>query len=72
MDNRTLKVTIGKAGGNASKQSKKHLITIPNKWAQEMGITAGDRELEATFKNGKITLEKIKKSLIQERSLENE
>lgn len=61
MKKRILKVTIGKAGGNASKASKKYLMTIPNAWAQQMKIEPNDRTFVAEFDGEKIIIKKEKK-----------
>lgn len=56
MDERKLKVTIGKAGGTST--AKKYTISIPNRWAQEMEINEDDRSMKVTFDDGVITIEK--------------
>lgn len=58
MEERTLRAIIGKSGGNSSKNTLNYKMTIPNKWAQDMGITQEDRELKVTFKDNKIIVEK--------------
>ena len=39
MESRNAKTSISKTGGNASVNSLKYKLTIPNSWAKEMGIT---------------------------------
>lgn len=48
-ETRTCKVLIGSPGGNASKNAKNYRVSIPPKWAQELGISEENREVELTF-----------------------
>lgn len=61
MEKRELKVSIGKSGGNASKNSKTYRFTIPNKWAISMGVTEENREIVASYDEEKkqIIIKKI-------------
>jgi|SRR5690625_2515029 len=58
IENRKLKTIIGKVGGTAGKGSLNYKMTIPSKWANELGITKDDRDLKVAFDGKKITVEK--------------
>lgn len=58
-ESRKLKAIVAKAGGNAGKQSLNYKMSIPSKWANDMGISQEDRQLKATYKDGKILIEKV-------------
>lgn len=51
-----MKISIGKKGGNASKNSVGYKITIPNLWMKEWGITPDDREVNVSFDGEKILI----------------
>jgi len=60
IENRQLKAIVGKAGGTAGSESLNYKMTIPSKWANEMGITKDNRDLSVEFdkKNKKIIVKK--------------
>lgn len=58
MEKRNLKAIVAKAGGNAGSDSLNYKMTIPSKWANELGITKDSRNLKVTFDGSKITVEK--------------
>lgn len=60
IENRKLKAIVAKAGGTAGKGSLNYKMTIPSKWANELGITKKDRDLKVSFdeKNKKIIIKK--------------
>lgn len=51
-------VSIRKAGGNASKNSKRSTITIPSAWVQQMGIDEENKSVKLTFDGKKIVIMK--------------
>ena len=59
---RTAKISVAKAGGNASKNALKYRLQLPTSWAQAIGITAVSRDVQLTFdRDGeKIILQKLK------------
>lgn len=61
MEKRVLNISIGKSGGNASKNAKTYRFTIPNKWAKDMGIELDNRAVEVIYDSDKkeITIKKI-------------
>lgn len=61
-ETRKARVIFNKAGGSASKGSQTTRITLPVTWVREMGITEDSREVDITFQNGKIIIEKAKDS----------
>nr|DAM24335.1 MAG TPA: Toxin SymE, type I toxin-antitoxin system [Caudoviricetes sp.] len=61
-EQRNLKVSCCKAGGNASKNALSYKLTLPVAWIKEMGISPEDREITATFENNKIIIEKGKRN----------
>lgn len=58
MEQRNLKVSCCKAGGNASKNALSYKLTLPVAWIKEMGIDSESREVIATFDGNKIIIEK--------------
>jgi antitoxin component of MazEF toxin-antitoxin module len=60
MNKRQLKIIIGKSGGNSSKNTLGHKISLPNVWMQQMGITPDDRTVDVKFDGQKIIIEKSK------------
>lgn len=58
MEKRILKITFNKSGGTASKGGMTTRLTLPKTWVDEMGITPEDREVQVTFQDGKIIIEK--------------
>lgn len=51
---------VGIAGGTAGKDSKTYKVSIPSKWANELGITKENRSVTLTFTDDKkIIIEKI-------------
>ena len=63
METRYKLMTVNKAGGNSSKNALSWKISIPNKWAEDMGIDPEDREVEQTYdhENKTITIKKKNK-----------
>lgn len=57
-ETRSARVIFNKSGGNSSKNSFTHKLSIPTNWIKEMGITQDDREVVLKFKDGFITIEK--------------
>lgn len=62
MEQRQLKVSCCKAGGNASKNALSYKLTLPVAWIKEMGIDSENREITATFDSDKIIIEKGKRN----------
>jgi hypothetical protein len=62
MEQRNLKVSCCKAGGNASKNALSYKLTLPVAWIKEMGIDLESREVIATFDGNKIIIEKGKRN----------
>lgn len=58
-ETRKARVIFNKAGGSASKGSQTTRITLPIRWVREMGITEASREVNITFQNGRIIIEKM-------------
>ena len=58
---RKAKVLFSQAGGSAGKGSKTTKITLPITWVREMGITEEEREVDISFQDGKIIIEKSSK-----------
>ncbi len=59
MEQRTLKITFNKSGGTASKNGVTTRLTLPVSWIREMGLTADNREVTASFQDGVITIKPI-------------
>ena len=59
-EKRKAKVIFALSGGKASKGSQTTRITLPITWVREMGITPDAREVEITFTENKIIIEKSK------------
>lgn len=57
-EERILRCIVGKVGGNSGGNAVNYKISIPNAWANEMGITKEDRELKVTFDGEKIIIER--------------
>lgn len=58
-EQRDYNVMVNLAGGNAGKDSKTYRISIPSKWANELGITKENRAVTLTFTDDKkIIIEK--------------
>jgi len=60
VETRQLKIIMGKSGGNSSKNTLNHKISLPNIWMQQMGITPDERIVNVNFDGEKITIEKVK------------
>lgn len=61
MEERIVKMTITKPGGNASKNAKAYRVTIPPLWAKHIGITEDNRTISISLLDeNKIMIEKIK------------
>ena len=58
MEERTIKVQINKAGGNAGKESKVYRISVPAGMVNALGVTPEDRSVIMKMENGKIIIEK--------------
>lgn len=58
IENRQLKAIVAKAGGTAGKESLNYKMTIPSKWANELGITRDDRDLSVSFDGKQIIVKK--------------
>lgn len=58
METRKCKISVGKPGGNASKNAKNYRLSIPTKWVQEMGISPEERDLFISFDGKSITVQK--------------
>ncbi len=57
-EQRKAKVIFAMSGGKASKGSQTTRITLPITWVREMGISPDAREVNITFKDNKIIIEK--------------
>lgn len=57
-ETRDLKVMFNKSGGTAGKGAYSPKISLPKVWLDEMEITLEDRDVNVTFKNKKIIIEK--------------
>ena len=44
MEERTIKVQINKAGGNAGRNSKNYRVSIPSAWINELGMSRKNLE----------------------------
>ncbi len=53
-DTRTLKVLFSKSGSGSTTTK----ITLPISWIKEMGINEENRDVEVSFDNGKIVIQK--------------
>ena len=61
MEERIVKMTITKPGGNASKNAKGYRVIIPPTWAKQLGVTDEDRSLKIIYDDeGRIVIEKLK------------
>lgn len=49
MEERTVKVNVGKAGGTASKNSVYFSLKLPVKWGKDMGITSEKRDVVLSY-----------------------
>ena len=58
METRKCKISVGKPGGNASKNAKNYRLSLPSKWVQEMGVSPEERELRISFDGKRITIVK--------------
>ena len=58
MESKIISVTIGKPGGNSSKNSLRAKINLPKVWIDKMGITQENKEVIAEFDGEKITITK--------------
>ena len=59
MEKRILNVIFNCSGGNSAKGSITNRLTIPTLWIKEMGITQENRQVEVTFNDNKIIIEKL-------------
>lgn len=59
MEKRNYKMIISNPGGNSSKNSKKYRLSIPSSWAKDMGVTSEDREVQISYIDKKIIIEKV-------------
>ena len=60
METRKCKISVGKPGGNASKNAKNYRLSIPTKRVQGMGVSPEERELLISFDGECITIKKAK------------
>lgn len=51
-------IIMGKAGGNAGKNSVNYKISLPAEMVKELGVTQEDKSVLVSFENGKIIIEK--------------
>lgn len=58
MEQRNGNMIISKAGGNASKNAYNCKVSIPKKWADEMGIDMQNRGVVLAFDGQQITIKK--------------
>ena len=58
METRKCKISVGKPGGDASKNAKNYRLSLPSKWVQEMGVSPEERELRISFDGKRITIVK--------------
>ena len=65
MEQRTAKVILAKAGGNASPNSYGCKVSLPKTWVDNMGITPEQREVTLSFDGDRITIERPKGSPIK-------
>ena len=54
MERRIAKLIVGKAGGNAGKNSKTYKVSLPNKWVAELGLA--ESKMEISFDGEKIMI----------------
>lgn len=62
MEKRNAKISITRAGGNASKNSLKYKVTIPTVWAQSMEISLNNRDIELVLDKDQIIIKKVQKN----------
>lgn len=55
---RKVKITFGKSGGNSSANTKIARIALPASWVKEMGVTEESSKVKLSFINNKIIIEK--------------
>lgn len=55
-------IIMGKAGGTAGKNSVNYKISLPAEMVKELGVTQEDKGVLVSFDNGKIIIEKAKKT----------
>lgn len=60
-DSRELKIMFNKSGGNTNKNSYSPKLSIPKAWLDDMNITLDERDVNVTYENKKITIEKKEK-----------
>lgn len=53
INQRTAKIIINKSGGTASEGSVTYRITIPNKWAKDMGLAEDNRNVSMSYDSEK-------------------
>jgi hypothetical protein len=53
-ETRILKISLGKSGSGSLNPK----LGLPSTWIKEMGINEKNREVEVTFKDSKITIQK--------------
>ena len=58
METRKCKISVGKPGGDASKNAKNYRLSLPSKWVQEMGVSPEERELRISFDSKRTTIVK--------------
>ena len=55
-------IIIAKAGGSAGKNSVNYKISLPAEMVKEIGVTPDDKGVLVSFNNGKIIIEKKRKT----------
>lgn len=58
-ENKILKCSICKAGGNAGSGSRNYKVTLPPSWMKQLGVAEGNRELAVEFDGEKILIKKL-------------
>lgn len=56
IEQRNMNCMINKSGGNSGKNTLNYRVSIPNTWAQQLGITKDNRGLIMTFDGEKIII----------------
>lgn len=58
MEERILRTIISKAGGTANGIAASYKISLPSKWAKQLGITPESREIKLAFDGETIIIKK--------------
>lgn len=59
-EERTMRVIVGKVGGNAGANSLNYKVSIPSAWANALDLSTESRDLKMTFDGKKITIQRPK------------